>query len=66
MSEINLTFEEAYEKLEKIAERLNYNDIPLDEALKLYEEGIALSNYCAKSLEAAKQKIETLKNGNQL
>ena len=66
MSEINLTFEEAYEKLEKIAERLNSNDIPLDEALKLYEEGIALSNYCAKSLEAAKQKIETLKNGNQL
>mgnify|MGYP003311451082 CR=1 FL=1 len=66
MAEINLTFEEAYEKLEKIAERLNSNDIPLDEALKLYEEGIALSNYCAKSLEAAKQKIETLKNGNQL
>lgn len=66
MSEINLTFEEAYEKLEKIAERLNSNDIPLDEALKLYEEGIVLSNYCAKSLEVAKQKIETLKNGNQL
>ncbi len=64
MSEINISFEEAYEKLEKIAEMLNSNDIPLDEALKLYEEGIMLSNYCAKALESAKQKIETLKNGN--
>lgn len=64
MSEINLTFEEAYAKLEKIAEKLSSNDIPLEDAIKLYEEGIKLSNYCAKALENAKQKIETLKNGN--
>ena len=64
MSEINLTFEEAYSKLEKIAEKLSSNDIPLEDAIKLYEEGINLSNYCAKALESAKQKIETLKNGN--
>ena len=64
MSENNLTFEQAYEMLEKITEQLNSNDISLDESIKLYEEGIKLSNYCTKALETAKQKIETLKNGN--
>lgn len=64
MSENNLTFEEAYEELEKIANRLSTGDVSLEEALKLYEEGIKLSNQCSKALEDAKQKIETLKNGN--
>lgn len=64
MSENNLTFEEAYEALEKIANRLSTGDVSLEEALKLYEEGIKLSNQCSKALEDAKQKIETLKNGN--
>lgn len=64
MTENNLTFEQAYEQLEKIAEKLNSSEVPLDEALKLYEEGIKLSNYCAKALENAKQKIETLKSGS--
>ena len=64
MSENKLTFEQAYQKLEKIAEQLNSNDISLDESIKLYEEGIKLSNYCTQALKNAKQKIETLKNGN--
>lgn len=64
MSENKLTFEQAYEKLEKIAEKLNSNDISLDESIKLYEEGIKLSDYCTEALKKAKQKIETLKNGN--
>lgn len=64
MSENKLTFEQAYQKLEKIAEQLNSNDISLDESIKLYEEGIKLSNFCTQALKNAKQKIETLKNGN--
>ena len=64
MSEKILTFEEAYESLEKIANKLNSGDVSLEEALKLYEEGIKLSSLCTKALEEAKQKIETLKNGN--
>ena len=66
MSDNNLTFEAAYEALEKIADKLNDGDVSLEEALKLYEEGIKLSNQCSKALENAKQKIETLKNGDGL
>lgn len=61
MSDKKLSFEEAYQRLEKIADKLNSSDLPLDEAVNLYEEGIKLSKYCADALEAAKQKIETLK-----
>lgn len=64
MADKNYTFEEAYLALEKITEKLSSNDITLDEAIKLYEEGIALSKHCTNALNTAKQKIETLKNGN--
>lgn len=62
MSDKVLSFEEAYSALEKISEKLSGNDVPLDEAVKLYEEGIRLSKHCADALEKAKQKIETLQN----
>lgn len=61
MSEKKLSFEEAYSALEKISEKLNGSDLPLDEAINLYEEGIKLSKYCADALETAKQRIETLR-----
>ncbi|MBO5201073.1 MAG: exodeoxyribonuclease VII small subunit [Clostridia bacterium] len=64
MSDKNLTFEEAYEALERITERLAQGDITLDESIKLYEEGVRLSKYCADMIEAARQKIETLR-GNE-
>lgn len=63
MSDKELSFEKAYEELETIADKLNSGDVSLDEALKLYEEGIKLSTLCSKALENAKQKIETLKKG---
>lgn len=63
MSDKELSFEKAYEELEIIADKLNSGDVSLEEALKLYEEGIKLSNLCSKALENAKQKIETLKKG---
>ena len=63
MSDKELSFEKAYEELEIIADKLNSGDVSLEEALKLYEEGIKLSTLCSKALENAKQKIETLKKG---
>ncbi len=62
MSDKKLSFEEAYAALEQIAEKLSDNSITLDESVKLYEEGVKLSKYCAEALEAAKQKIEKLQN----
>lgn len=61
MSDKQLTFEEAYEALEKIAERLGEGNVALDESIKLYEEGMRLSKYCSEKIESAKQKIETLR-----
>ena len=62
MSDKKMSFEEAYNALEQITEKLSGNDTSLDEAVKLYEEGIKLSKYCAETLKKAKQKIETLQN----
>lgn len=55
-----LKFEEALKKLEKIVQELEDGDLPLDESLERYEEGIRLSKVCAKKLEAAKKKVELL------
>ncbi|MBN2453812.1 MAG: exodeoxyribonuclease VII small subunit [Candidatus Omnitrophica bacterium] len=55
-----MKFEEALKKLEKIVGELEGGDLPLDEALEKYEEGIRLSKTCAKKLEAAKKKVEML------
>lgn len=55
-----MKFEEALKKLEKIVQELEDGDLPLDESLEKYEEGIRLSRVCSKKLEAAKKKVELL------
>jgi len=56
----DIKFEEGLKKLEKIVGDLEEGNIPLDEALEKYEEGIRLSKLCAKKLEIAKKKVEIL------
>jgi len=58
-----LNFEESLEKLEEIVERLEGGDLDLDGSLKLYEEGVRLSQACAKRLEHAQKRIEVLTRG---
>jgi len=53
-------FEEALGELETLVERLEHGDLPLDEALKLFERGVALTRQCQTSLQAAQQKVEIL------
>ena len=55
-----MKFEEALKKLEKIVGDLENGNIPLEESLEKYEEGIRLSRLCAKKLEAARKKVEIL------
>lgn len=57
---VEMKFEDALKKLEKIVEDLENGNISLDEALEKYEEGIRLSKVCAKKLEVAKKKVEIL------
>ena len=53
-------FEEAMERLEQIVETLESGDLALDESLKIFEEGMALVNFCTKKLEEAEQKVTIL------
>lgn len=55
-----LKFEKALERLEKIVEELETGNIPLDEALKKYEEGVRLSRACSERLVQAEKKIQIL------
>ena len=59
MSE-EIKFEKALERLEKIVEDLEAGNIPLEDALKKYEEGVKLSSLCQKRLAQAEKKIEVL------
>lgn len=53
-------FEADLEKLEAIVQRLEDGNLPLEEALKEFEAGIALTRKCEKTLKAAERKIEKL------
>lgn len=55
-----IKFEKALEKLEKIVADLEAGNIPLEDALKKYEEGVGLSRLCQKKLAQAEKKIEIL------
>lgn len=60
-------FEECLQQLEKIVEQLEKGDLSLEQSLKLFEEGVRLSNSCRQELEAAEGKVEILmKNGGKL
>lgn len=53
-------FEDCLQQLEKIVEQLERGDLPLEQSLKLFEEGVRLSNSCRQELEAAEGKVEIL------
>lgn len=55
-----LSFEQSLERLEEIAALLEQGNAPLDDALKLYEEGTALAAECSARLTAAQIKITEL------
>jgi exodeoxyribonuclease VII small subunit len=59
----NMKFEEAVNKLEEIVRALEDGNTPLDRALKLYENGIALVRFCNEKLDSAEQKINMLVSG---
>ena len=54
------TFEGSLRRLEEIVSLLEKGEAPLEEGLKLFEEGVALSRRCQDLLEAAERRIERL------
>jgi exodeoxyribonuclease VII small subunit len=55
-------FEERLERLEKLGEQIRKTDIPLDDALKAFEEGIKLARTLENDLEKIENRIEILMN----
>ena len=58
-------FEERLTKLEELGEKIRQNKIPLDQALKAFEEGITLARSLEKDLEKVESRIEILMNGTE-
>ena len=55
-----LSFESALEQLETTVARLEEGEMPLEEALELFESGVKLSRQCSSTLEDAEKRIEVL------
>jgi exodeoxyribonuclease VII small subunit len=53
-------FEEALQKLETIVTQMEEGDLPLEETLKAFEEGVRLARFCASKLDEAERKVEKL------
>jgi exodeoxyribonuclease VII small subunit len=56
----NKNFEAGLAALEKIVRQLERGDLPLEESLKLFEEGVRLSRECQERLSQAERRIEVL------
>ena len=54
------SFEESLTKLEEIVAQLERGDLPLEDSVKIFEEGMRLSAECKKQLEEAEGKVELL------
>ncbi len=60
MKNNNISFEDALRRLEEIVAELENGEIPLEDSLTLYEEGISLYRFCMGKLSELQGKIEVL------
>lgn len=63
MSQQSKTFEQSITRLEEIVKRMERGDVPLEEALSLFEEGTGLVASCTKLLNEAELKVVQLSKG---
>ena len=54
------SFEESLKQLETIISKLEKGDLPLEESVRLFEEGIRLSDACKTDIESAEGKVQIL------
>ena len=58
-------FEDRMNRLSEIVEKLDDENVDLDESIKLYEEGLKLSKELEEQLEGFKEKIDSINKGNE-
>ncbi len=55
-----LSFEDSFERLEKVIQKLESGELGLDESISLYEEGVQLAEHCERQLDDAELKVSQL------
>lgn len=58
-----ISFEKAMGQLERIVQELESEELPLEKAIKKFEDGIKLSKFCNQKLEESEKKITVLMEG---
>ncbi|MFO7554220.1 MAG: exodeoxyribonuclease VII small subunit [Desulfobacterales bacterium] len=54
------TFEDAMNRLEQIVKELESTDLPLEKAIKKFEEGVQLSKFCSEKLDETEKRVTIL------
>jgi len=62
----NMTYEKAIKRLEIIIQQLENNEIPLEDSISLFQEGIELSNFCDQKLKNIQEKVAQIYEDGQL
>ena len=62
----DMTYEKAIQRLEEIVQQLESNEIPLEDSIALFQEGIELSKYCDKKLKNIQEKVAQIYEDGQL
>jgi exodeoxyribonuclease VII small subunit len=60
MAKSEKTFEQAINELENIVDKLEKGELPLEEAMDVFQKGIELSKFCSKKLDEVERKISIL------
>lgn len=61
-----MTYEKAISRLEEIIHQLENNEIPLEDSIALFQEGIELSKYCDNKLKNIQKKVAQIYEDGQL
>ncbi|PYZ98573.1 exodeoxyribonuclease VII small subunit [Alteribacter lacisalsi] len=57
-----VTFEEAMEQLEDVVGKLEEGDVPLEEAIQMFQQGMDLSKYCHEKLKKVESQMDQILN----
>ncbi len=59
----DLTFEDAMKRFEEIAKLLEDGELPLEESLEVFEEGVRIAKICISNLDSIEKRLEVLIRG---
>jgi exodeoxyribonuclease VII small subunit len=63
---LELTFEQAYARLEETVQNLESGNLALEESIAVYQRGMALAQHCSKMLDEAELSVKTLSPAGEL